>query len=490
MLWICSGAAEDHGNGHGGGNGKAKGNGFHMANIWSQPKVKSNGSNGHGVHDLASNLLSRLDDEIWPALRSQLVEVMHACIEHEVAAARELLMAEHSEMMANLDAREAALSNSQRELKRHREAANSDRRRPSEPDREFTGNSERSDVLRLNIGGEKTVSVQRGTLCAITGSKLAHNFSGRLDNALPHDDNGAFFVDFDPELFLPLLAYLRMRRINDPGTPQTIPSVAGRDKEFQSMLKFFGIGPGGQARESTRANEETTLDPSRSKARFHEETSHTSRSLAWNLEGSRFNSARAEVTKAQLLEEPHSSTFRTSAQPMVEPSFCFARSSVAHLTLSSDGLTVTRTGHPHWRRAFGDKVVNRTLLDSNMRVSFRVISFGSPPDSKEDGPHLGFAEGSSYHRDDDGAERNPKGMYTYRVRDGRLLAPATRCIVGSNPRSRAHVGDLLTFIVHADGQIGLEKNGRSIGMVFKNVPDNVTPVVEMNTEGCKVELVP
>merc|ERR1719189_360003 len=93
-----------------------------------------------------------------------------------------------------------------------------------------------------------------------------------------------------------------------------------------------------------------------------------------------------------------------------------------------------------------------------LRESFRVINLGSPPDSKEDGPHLGFADGSSYHRDDDGAERNPKGMYTYRVRDGRLLAPTTRCIVGSNPRSRAHVGDLLTFVLHADGQIGLEKN--------------------------------
>lgn len=193
---------------------------------------------------------------------------------------------------------------------------------------------------------------------------------------------------------------------------------------------------------------------------------------------------------ARLLEEPNLNASKNSAQPLVEPSFCFARSSVAHVNLSSDGLTVTRTGHPHWRRAFGDKVVNRTLLDSVMRVSFRVINFGSPPDSKEDGPNLGFAAGSSYHRDDDGAERDPKGMYTYRARDGRIMAPTSRCIVGANPQSRAHVGDLLTFVLHADGQIGLEKNGRSVGMVFKNVPDNVTPVVEMNTEGCKVEIVP
>lgn len=255
------------------------------------------------------------------------------------------------------------------------------------------------------------------------------------------------------------------------------------------MLKFFGIGPGGQARQTTMASRETSLGTSRSSVWLPEEAKPTSRSLAWNFDGPGLGTSRSEVMTARLFEEPDLSTPKTSAQPLVEPSFRFARSSVAHLNLSTDGLTVTRTGHPHWKRAFGDKVVNRTLLDSNMRVSFRVISFGSPPDSKEDGPYLGFAEGNLYHPDD-GAERNPKGMFTFRARDGRLLAPSTRCIVGSNPRSRAHVGDLLTFVLHADGQIGLEKNGRSIGMVFKNVPDNVTPVVEMNTEGCKVEIVP
>lgn len=169
--------------------------------------------------------------------------------------------------------------------------------------------------------------------------------------------------------------------------------------------------------------------------------------------------------------------------------FLWARRTVPHVSISSDGITVTRTGHPHWRRAFGDKIVNRTLLESSIRVSFRIVSLGSPPDSRDSGPLVGFAEGGADRMDDGSAERNPQGMFTYRVRDGRLLAPSTRTIEGANPRSRAHVGDVLTFILHADGQIGFEKSGKSCGIIFKNVPDCLVPVAEMNTENCRVEIV-
>jgi len=406
MQWICSGLPE--------------------CQHWSNGYEKHRGHRGNGVvHSVeGAGLFARLDGELWPSLRTQLAEMVHACIDYEVTAARDLLRAEHAELMAGLDEREAALSSAQREVQKAREAVFAERRSLEAEKECFVGSGGKSDVLRLNIGGERTVSVQRGTLCAVSDSKLASTFGGRWDGSLPRDKDGAFFVDFDPDLFLPLLAYLRMKRIQDtaaPVAPQTMPTVVGREAEFMQMLTFYGIIGGERAPEQLP--------------------------------------------------------------------FMWARRTVPHVSISPDGMTVTRTGHPHWRRAFGDKIVNRTLLESSIRVSFKIVSLGSPPDSKDCGPLLGFAQGGADRMDDCSAERNPQGMFTYRVRDGRLLAPSTRTIAGANPRSRAHVGDVLTFTLHPDGQIGFEKNGKSGGIIFKNVPDCLMPVVEMNTENCRVEIV-
>lgn len=66
------------------------------------------------------------------------------------------------------------------------------------------------DVLTLNLGGEKTLQTQRSTLTHCTGSKLADMFSGRWDDVLPRDADNNFFIDYEPELFCPLLKYLRV----------------------------------------------------------------------------------------------------------------------------------------------------------------------------------------------------------------------------------------------------------------------------------------
>jgi len=440
MEWICSGLPDCQHWSNGNGYEKVRGNGVH-----------------HSFED--AGLFARLDGELWPSLRAQLAEMVHASIDYEVTAARDMLRDEHAELMASLDKREAALSAAQREVQKAREAVFAERRSLEAEKERYVGSAGTSDVLRLNIGGERTVSVQRGTLCAVSDSKLASTFGGRWDGSLPRDKDGAFFVDFDPDLFLPLLAYLRMKRIQDtaaPLTPQTLPTVVGREAEFMQMLKFYGIIGGGE--------KGTAYDPA-SSVQFRE--------------------------RGKAYDPASSVQFREKGPEKgpVELSFLWARRTVPHVSISPDGMTVTRTGHPHWRRAFGDKIVNRTLLESSLRASFRIVSLGSPPDSKDSGPLLGFAEGGADRMDDCSAERNPQGMFTYRVRDGRLLAPSTRTISGANPRSRAHVGDVLTFIIHADGQIGFEKNGKSGGIIFKNVPDCLMPVVEMNTENCRVEIV-
>ncbi|GKY93703.1 hypothetical protein MPSEU_000337500 [Mayamaea pseudoterrestris] len=66
-----------------------------------------------------------------------------------------------------------------------------------------------SDVLTLNIGGKDLVMARRSTLTNVTGSELAETFSGRWDDSLPKDKDGNFYIDHEPEIFLPLLKFLR-----------------------------------------------------------------------------------------------------------------------------------------------------------------------------------------------------------------------------------------------------------------------------------------
>ena len=90
------------------------------------------------------------------------------------------------------------------------EAAGSDEEGASEASKRTKGVSNprlmpTSDVLTLDIRGEKSVKTLRSTLTFVAGSKLADMFSGRWDDALPKNEKGQFLIDRKPELFLPLL---------------------------------------------------------------------------------------------------------------------------------------------------------------------------------------------------------------------------------------------------------------------------------------------
>ncbi|GKY98838.1 hypothetical protein MPSEU_000839800 [Mayamaea pseudoterrestris] len=65
------------------------------------------------------------------------------------------------------------------------------------------------DVLTLNVGGKATVQTLRSTLTFVEGSVLAARFKPNWEHSLPRDKNGNIFVDQDPDLFLPLIGYLR-----------------------------------------------------------------------------------------------------------------------------------------------------------------------------------------------------------------------------------------------------------------------------------------
>ena len=67
-----------------------------------------------------------------------------------------------------------------------------------------------SDILTLDIGGREIAKTRRSTLTQVPESKLAKWFMGSSDhNSLPIQSDGSYFIDCKPELFLPLLDYLR-----------------------------------------------------------------------------------------------------------------------------------------------------------------------------------------------------------------------------------------------------------------------------------------
>lgn len=96
-----------------------------------------------------------------------------------------------------------------------------------------------TDVLHLNIGGSNKIAVLRKTLTYFEKSLLACHFCGRWDDSLEKDKDGYFFIDQDPNVFIPLLKYLRecdhRKRQDIPITPPP-PSA-----EFCSMLEYYGL---------------------------------------------------------------------------------------------------------------------------------------------------------------------------------------------------------------------------------------------------------
>lgn len=96
-----------------------------------------------------------------------------------------------------------------------------------------------SDVLYLNVGGSKNVAVLRRTLTYFENSMLAAQFSGRWDESLEKDKDGNFFIDQDPNVFLPLLNYLRQcdqKSCHDMYIKRPSPKP-----ELCNMLEYYGL---------------------------------------------------------------------------------------------------------------------------------------------------------------------------------------------------------------------------------------------------------
>ena len=111
------------------------------------------------------------------------------------------------------------------------------------------------DVLSLNIGGTRC-QVMRKTLCLYDGSMLAAHFSGRWDESIETDAEGAFFIDQPYELFLPLINYLRDKRLEIPSMPVKSPTPECGYKsngstftdtvvlgKFHRLVEYYGMTP-------------------------------------------------------------------------------------------------------------------------------------------------------------------------------------------------------------------------------------------------------
>ena len=97
------------------------------------------------------------------------------------------------------------------------------------------------DLIDLNVGGTK-LTTTRSTLCQVQDSLLAAMFSGRWEDNIKRDKDGAVFFDFNPQYFILILDYLRAKKIATPENPPPLPRVPEDQMEsFRILLQYLGL---------------------------------------------------------------------------------------------------------------------------------------------------------------------------------------------------------------------------------------------------------
>jgi hypothetical protein len=67
-------------------------------------------------------------------------------------------------------------------------------------------------------------------------------FSGRWEDGLKRDEDGAVFFDVNPQYFGYILDYLRMKKIASPENPAELPKVPGdQAKHFNTLVEYLGL---------------------------------------------------------------------------------------------------------------------------------------------------------------------------------------------------------------------------------------------------------
>ena len=97
------------------------------------------------------------------------------------------------------------------------------------------------DIIDLNVGGQK-LTTTRSTLCQVEGSLLASMFSGRWEDGLKRDKDGAIFFDFNPQYFVIILDYLRAKKNATPENPVPVPKVPEEQaKQCNVLVQNLGL---------------------------------------------------------------------------------------------------------------------------------------------------------------------------------------------------------------------------------------------------------
>ena len=92
------------------------------------------------------------------------------------------------------------------------------------------------NIINLNVGGTKLTTL-RSTLCQVKDSLLATMFSGRWEDNITRDKDGAVFFDFNPQHFILILNYLRVKKIATPENPPPLPNVSeDQEESFNSLV--------------------------------------------------------------------------------------------------------------------------------------------------------------------------------------------------------------------------------------------------------------
>ena len=107
------------------------------------------------------------------------------------------------------------------------------------------GATKPDDIITLNVGGTR-LQVLRSTLCYVEGSLLASMFSGRWDDNLVKDDQGAFFIDQPYEHFKALLDFFRSCKsaaVNGPPASIADSGDVATNRRFMRMVDFYNCTP-------------------------------------------------------------------------------------------------------------------------------------------------------------------------------------------------------------------------------------------------------
>jgi len=140
----------------------------------------------------------------------------------------------------------------------------------SKAESDTTQQDSADSVVTINVGGEATLEVQRSTLRVFEGSHLANLFSGSWEKRLPRDTKGRVFFDNRPDVFVPLVDFLRKCRmerdlaIAADDSPQnecrhssrahihrlgwSVPPLpkfqrVEQTEAFECLLRYFGLEP-------------------------------------------------------------------------------------------------------------------------------------------------------------------------------------------------------------------------------------------------------